>query len=149
MSVKRFTCCNEAKYSHLEVMNSIRALTFSFCSAVVSISLRREGDMCDRAVPPDPPVPRLMLEEVELVLRPESVTGDGWQSGRNPWPPEGTNENTIYSALIVAAFGMLLPPSDYILSKSLSKNCFFFLNDRPFAANDLFTSVRLSSRTDL
>lgn len=58
-------------------MNSIRALTFSFCSAVVSISLRSDGDMCDIAVPPDIPAPRLMLEEVELVLKPESVTGDG------------------------------------------------------------------------
>lgn len=58
-------------------MNSMRPLTFSFCSAVVSISLRSEGDMCDRAVPPDPPVPRLMLDDVELVLKPESVTGDG------------------------------------------------------------------------
>lgn len=33
--------------------------------------------MCDRDVPPDPPVPRLMLDDVELVLRPESVRGDG------------------------------------------------------------------------
>lgn len=74
MLVVRFTCCNEAKHPHLEVMNSIRALTFSFCSAVVSISLRSEGEMCDRGVPP---VPRLMLDDVELMLRPESVTGDG------------------------------------------------------------------------
>ena len=55
-------------------MNSIRALAFSSCSAVTSTSLRRLGERWDKAVPP---APRLMLEDVELELRPESVIGDG------------------------------------------------------------------------
>lgn len=60
--------------SHLEVMNSIRALAFSSCSAVTSTSLRSVGDRWGSAVPP---APRLILEEVELELRPESVIGEG------------------------------------------------------------------------
>lgn len=65
---------NETVLSHLEVMNSMRALTFSSCSAVASTSLRSEGERWDRAVPP---APRLILDDVELELRPESVMGDG------------------------------------------------------------------------
>lgn len=60
--------------SHLEVINSMRALTFSSCSAVALTSLRNVGERCDRAVPP---APRLILDDVELELRPESVIGDG------------------------------------------------------------------------
>lgn len=65
---------NKTGSSHLEVMNSIRALTFSSCSAVTSTSLRSVGERWDRAVPP---APRLILDDVELELRPESVIGDG------------------------------------------------------------------------
>lgn len=60
--------------SHLEVMNSMRALTFSCCSAVASTSLRSGGERWDIA---DPIAPRLILDDVELELRPESVIGDG------------------------------------------------------------------------
>lgn len=60
--------------THLDVMNSIRALAFSSCSTLASTSLKSVGERCDRAVPP---APRLILEEVELELRPESVMGDG------------------------------------------------------------------------
>lgn len=59
---------------HLDVMKSMRPLIFSSCSAVTSTSLSSEGERCDRAAPP---VPRLILEDVELELRPESVIGDG------------------------------------------------------------------------
>ena len=65
-------------------MNSMRDLTFSSCSAVTSTSLRNVGERWDRAVPP---APRLMLEDVELELRPESVIGDGWQSGKKSCTP--------------------------------------------------------------
>lgn len=61
-------------YSHLDVMNSMRALIFSSCSAVASTSQRSDGERWDRALPP---APRLILDDVELVLRPESVIGDG------------------------------------------------------------------------
>lgn len=60
--------------SHLEVMNSIRALAFSSCSTVTSTSLRSVGERWDTALAP---APRLILDDVELELRPESVIGDG------------------------------------------------------------------------
>lgn len=60
--------------SHLEVINSMRALIFSSCSAEASTSLMSVGESWDRAAAP---APRLMLEDVELELRPESVIGDG------------------------------------------------------------------------
>lgn len=59
---------------HLDVMNSMRALDFSSCSAVTSTSLSSVGERWDSALPP---APRLILEDVELELRPESVIGDG------------------------------------------------------------------------
>ena len=39
--------------------------------------------------PAPTPVPRLMLEEVEEELRPESVMGEGWCSGIRSWTPAG------------------------------------------------------------
>ena len=39
--------------------------------------------------PAPTPVPRLMLEEVEEELRPESVMGEGWCSGISSWIPAG------------------------------------------------------------
>lgn len=60
--------------SHLEVINSIRALAFSSCSTVTSTSLRSVGERWDTALAP---APRLILDDVELELRPESVIGDG------------------------------------------------------------------------
>lgn len=60
--------------SHLEVINSIRALAFSSCSTVTSTSLRSVGERWDTALTP---APRLILDDVELELRPESVIGDG------------------------------------------------------------------------
>lgn len=60
--------------AHLDVINSMRVLAFSSCSAVASTSLRSVGERWDRAAPP---APRLILEDVELELRPESVIGDG------------------------------------------------------------------------
>lgn len=56
----------------------MRTLTFSSCSAVTFTSLSSVGVRWDSA---DAPAPRLILEDVELVLKPESVMGDGWQSG--------------------------------------------------------------------
>lgn len=53
------------------------ALTFSSFSAVASTSLRMDGDVWDRWDRQEPPAPRLMLDDVELELKPESVTGDG------------------------------------------------------------------------
>lgn len=55
-------------------MNSIRALAFSSCSTVTSTSLRSVGERWDTALAP---APRLILDDVELELRPESVIGDG------------------------------------------------------------------------
>lgn len=55
-------------------MNSMRHLTFSSCSGGASTSLSSVGERWGRAAPP---APRLMLEEVEQELRPESVIGDG------------------------------------------------------------------------
>lgn len=65
------TIFNEA---HLDVMNSMRAFAFSSCSALTSTSLMSVGERWVRVVPP---APRLILEDVELELRPESVIGDG------------------------------------------------------------------------
>lgn len=56
-------------------MNSMRVFTFSSCSTVRSTSLRivvwRWGTVVLV-------FPKLMLEEVELELSPESVIGEGW-----------------------------------------------------------------------
>lgn len=65
-------------------MKSMRPLIFSSWSAETSTSLSSEGDRWDSTVPP---VPRLMLEDVELELRPESVIGDGWQCGNTSCTP--------------------------------------------------------------
>lgn len=60
-------------------------LAFSSVSAAVSMS-STSWVICGR-FPLLPP--RLMLEEVELELRPESGTGDDWSSLRKSKPPSG------------------------------------------------------------
>lgn len=83
---------------HLDVMKSMRPLIFSSWSAETSTSLSSEGDRWDRAVPP---VPRLMLEDVELELRPESVIGDGWQCGNTSCTPI-EQFTTIYTFTVIS-----------------------------------------------
>lgn len=60
---------------YLEVMNSMRVLTFPSCSTERSTSPRRVVWRCEMAALL---FPKLILEEVELELSPESVIGDGW-----------------------------------------------------------------------
>lgn len=70
-------CCwnsKNCKY-YLEVMNSMRVLTFPSCSTEMSTSLRTVVCRWETAALL---FPRLMLEEVELELSPESVIGEGW-----------------------------------------------------------------------
>lgn len=56
-------------------MNSMRVFTFSSCSTEMSTSLRMVVCIWDMAALV---FPKLMLEEVELELSPESVIGEGW-----------------------------------------------------------------------
>lgn len=78
---------------HLDVMNSMRPLALSSCSALISASMRSVGERWDKVLLP---APRLMLEDVELVLRPESVIGDGWKSGKiSCIPVETFNKSTL------------------------------------------------------
>lgn len=60
---------------YLEVMNSMRVLTFPSCSTERSTSPRRVAWRCEMAALL---FPKLILEEVELELSPESVIGEGW-----------------------------------------------------------------------
>jgi len=62
---------------------------FSSASAVVSVS-STSWVICGR-FPLLPP--RLMLEDVELELSPESGTGDDWSSLRKSKPPGGTRRS--------------------------------------------------------
>lgn len=68
---------------HLVVRNSMSLLAFSSVSAAVSAS-STSWVICGR-FPLLPP--RLMLEEVELELSPESGTGEHWSSRRKSKPP--------------------------------------------------------------
>lgn len=68
---------------YLVVRNSMSLLAFSSVSVVASMS-STSWDICGR-FPLLPP--RLMLEEVELELSPESGTGDDWSSLRKSKPP--------------------------------------------------------------
>lgn len=70
-------CCWNGKSCkcYLEVMNSMRVLTFPSCSTEMSTSLRRVVCRCDTAALL---FPKLILDEVELELSPESVIGEGW-----------------------------------------------------------------------
>lgn len=68
---------------YLVVRNSINLFAFSSVSAAVSMS-STSCVICGR-FPLLPP--RLILEEVELELRPESGTGDDWYSRRKSKPP--------------------------------------------------------------
>lgn len=70
---------------YLVVRNSMSLLAFSSVSAAVSTS-STSWVICGR-FPLLPP--RLMLEDVELELRPESGTGDDWSSLRKSKPPGG------------------------------------------------------------
>ena len=71
-------------YRHyLVVRNSINLFAFSSVSAAVSMS-STSCVICGR-FPLLPP--RLILEEVELELKPESGTGDDWYSRRKSKPP--------------------------------------------------------------
>lgn len=58
-------------------------LTFSSCSADSCTSLSSVWGRCGKAVPP-----RLILDDVELELKPESVIGEGWYSGASDTPEE-------------------------------------------------------------
>lgn len=60
---------------YLEVMNSMRVLTFPSCSTEMSTSLRIVVCRWEMAALL---FPKLILEEVELELSPESVMGEGW-----------------------------------------------------------------------
>lgn len=62
-------------WRYLEVMNSMRVLTFPSCSTEMSTSLRIVVCRWEMAALL---FPRLILEEVELELSPESVMGEGW-----------------------------------------------------------------------
>lgn len=68
---------------YLVVRNSINLFAFSSVSAAVSMS-STSCVICGR-FPLLPP--KLILEEVELELRPESGTGDDWYSRRKSKPP--------------------------------------------------------------
>lgn len=68
---------------YLVVRNSINLFAFSSVSAAVSMS-STSCVICGR-FPLLPP--RLILEEVELELKPESGTGDDWCSRRKSKPP--------------------------------------------------------------
>lgn len=68
---------------YLVVRNSINLFAFSSDSAAVSMS-STSCVICGR-FPLLPP--RLILEEVELELKPESGTGDDWYSRRKSKPP--------------------------------------------------------------
>lgn len=68
--------------AYLELINSMRFLTFSSCSAESCTSLSSVWGRWGKAVPP-----RLILDEVELELKPESVIGEGWYSGGNSDTP--------------------------------------------------------------
>lgn len=60
---------------YLEVINSMRVLTFPSCSTEMSTSPRRVAWSCEMAALL---FPKLILEEVELELSPESVMGEVW-----------------------------------------------------------------------
>lgn len=68
---------------YLVVRNSMSLFAFPSASAAVPTS-SASWVICGR-FPLLPP--RLMLDEVELELRPESSTGDGWSSRRKSKPP--------------------------------------------------------------
>lgn len=63
------------RHCYLEVMNSMRVLTFPSCSTEMSTSLRTVVCRWEMA---ELLFPKLILEEVELELSPESVIGEGW-----------------------------------------------------------------------
>lgn len=67
-------------------MNSMRALTFWSCTVERSTWGSMLGGNGEKAAAP---TPRLMLEEVEEELKPESVMGEGWCSGIRSWTPAG------------------------------------------------------------
>lgn len=77
------TNVSSAYLHYLVVRNSINLFAFSSDSAAVSMS-STSCVICGR-FPLLPP--RLILEEVELELRPESGTGDDWYSRRKSKPP--------------------------------------------------------------
>lgn len=65
----------KSRKCYLEVMNSMRVLTFPSCSTEMSTSLRIVVCRWEMAALL---FPKLILEEVELELSPESVMGEGW-----------------------------------------------------------------------
>lgn len=77
------TNASSAYLHYLVVRNSINLFAFSSDSAAVSMS-STSCVICGR-FPLLPP--RLILEEVELELKPESGTGDDWYSRRKSKPP--------------------------------------------------------------
>lgn len=77
------TNVSSASLHYLVVRNSINLFAFSSDSAAVSTS-STSCVICGR-FPLLPP--RLILEEVELELKPESGTGDDWYSRRKSKPP--------------------------------------------------------------
>lgn len=77
------TNVSSASLHYLVVRNSINLFAFSSDSAAVSTS-STSCVICGR-FPLLPP--RLMLEEVELELKPESGTGEDWYSRRKSKPP--------------------------------------------------------------
>lgn len=77
------TNVSSAYLHYLVVRNSINLFAFSSVSAAVSMS-STSCVICGR-FPLLPP--RLILEEVELELKPESGTGDDWYSRRKSKPP--------------------------------------------------------------
>lgn len=77
------TNVSSAYLHYLVVRNSINLFAFSSVSAAVSMS--STSCVIWGRFPLLPP--RLILEEVELELKPESGTGDDWYSRRKSKPP--------------------------------------------------------------